>query len=83
MLCVPIRIESPHQRDYNENTQNAIINMEDQKDSPKLSPCASVLGVMINPQGLELPMSRIKFMVPKMFEPSMFYCKTEDIWPWA
>ena len=29
---------------------------------------------MINPQGLELPMSRTNSMVPKMFEPLRFDC---------
>ena len=59
MLCVLIRMAS---------------SIEDRKDFPKLSPFASWPGAMINPHWLELPMSRINFMVPKMFEPLRFYC---------
>ena len=39
------------------STLNIII--EDLKDIPKSSPFASLPGAMINPQWLELPMSRI------------------------
>ena len=39
--------------------------VENRKDFPKLSPFASWTGAMINPQWLELPMSRTNFHGPK------------------
>ena len=55
MLCVLIRIAS------------SIYNhcVETRKDFPKLSLFASCIGAMINPQWLELPMSRTNFLGPK------------------
>ena len=69
-------LESPHLGDSNEYTQHTIIVMEIKK-FPKLSLFAFWPGTMINPQCLELPMSRIIFMVPKGFEPSKFDCTSE------
>ena len=39
--------------------------VENRKDFPKLSLFASWTGAMINPQWLELPMSRMNFHGPK------------------
>ena len=48
------------------NTLNIpVFLIKDQKDIPKLSPFASWPGIMINPQWLELPMSRTYFHGPK------------------
>ena len=57
-------LESPPRGDSNKYTQHTII-VEDGKDFPKLSPFASWPGVMINPQWLELHMSRTNFHGPK------------------
>ena len=47
------------------STNNIPLLKEGQKDFPKLSPFASWHGAMINPQWLELPISRINFHGPK------------------
>ena len=57
-------LESPHRGDSNEYTQHTII-VQKIEDFPKLSLFASSTGVMINPQWLELPMSRTNFHGPK------------------
>ena len=54
-----------HRGDSNEYTQHIIIFIENQKDMTKLSPFASCPGTIINPQWLELPVSRIHFHGPK------------------
>ena len=53
-LELPLRVHST----YNHCVEN-------QKDSPKLSLLASWTGAMINPQWLELPMSKTNFHGPK------------------
>ena len=58
-------LESPHRSDSNEYTQHTNHCVENRKDFPKLSPFASSTGAMINPQWLELPMSRTNFHGPK------------------
>ena len=58
-------LESPHRGDSNEYTQHALYFMEAGKDIPKVSPFTSRSVVMINPQWLELPMSRTNFYGPK------------------
>ena len=65
-------LESSHRGDSNEYTHHYCV--ENRKGFPKLSLSASWPGAMINPQWLELPISRINFMVPKMFQPFRFYC---------
>ena len=57
-------LESPHRGDSNEYTQHTII-VKEIKKIPKLSLFASWPGTMINPQWLELPMSRTIFYGPK------------------
>ena len=57
-------LESPHRGDSNEYT---IYNhcVENRKDFPKLQLFASWIGAMINPQWLELPMSRTNLHGPE------------------
>ena len=50
-------LESPLRGDSKEYTRHTI-TVENRKDFPKLSLFASRTGAMINPQWLELPMSR-------------------------
>ena len=57
-------LESPHWGNSNEYTQHTI-TVENWKDFTKLSLFASWNGAMINPQWLELPMSRTNFHGPK------------------
>ena len=64
MLCLLIRIASSRRGDSNEYTQHTII-LKEIKTIPKLSLFASWPGTMINPQWLELPMSRTIFYGPK------------------
>ena len=63
-FIVNFSLESPHRGDSNEHsTYNHCV--ENRKDFPKLSLFASRTGAMINPQWLELPMSRTNFHDPK------------------
>ena len=73
IVCCVYSLESPHWGVSNEYTQHTII-VKEIKKAPKLSLFASWPGTMINPQWLELSMSRTFFMVPKMFEPLKFDC---------
>ena len=50
--------------------------VEDRKHFSELSPFASWSGAMIKSQWFELPISRTISMVPKMFEPLKFDCRT-------
>ena len=61
-VCCVYSLESPLRGDSNEYTQHTII--EDGNDIPKFSPYASWPGVLINPQWLELPISRTNFYGP-------------------
>ena len=63
MLSVLIRIASSRRFKWVHSTYNYFI--EDWKDIPELSPAASWPGAMINPQWLELPLSRTNFNSPK------------------
>ena len=63
MVCVLIRIASSKQFYWVHSTCHYCI--EDQNDFPKLTQFASWFGVMIDPQRLELPMSRLYFHGPK------------------
>ena len=56
------------------STPTYLYFIEDRKDIPKLSPFASWPGAMMNPQWLELPMSRKNSMVAKLFETLTFDC---------
>ena len=58
-------LESPHQGDSNEYTQHTIIVKKMKKKSPEVIAVCFLDGFMINPQWLELPMSRINFHGPK------------------
>ena len=62
-VCFVFSSELPHRGNYNEYTHHHFI--EDQKDTPKLSPFVSWPGTMINPLWLKLPMSRTNFHVSK------------------
>ena len=53
-----------HWDDSNEYTQHTIISKEDRQDIFKLFPFASWPGAKINPERLELPLSRTNFHVP-------------------
>ena len=53
-----------HRGDFNEYTQHTIV-VKEIKNIPKLSLFVSWPGTMINPQWLELPMSRTIFYGPK------------------
>ena len=64
-LYVMYSLESPHQGNSNEYTQHTIIVKEMKKKIPKLSLFASWSDTIINPQWLELPMSRKIFCGPK------------------
>ena len=64
IVCCVYSLESPHRGDSNEYTQHTI-TVENRKYFPKLSLFASWTGAMINPQWLELPMSRTNFHGPK------------------
>ena len=55
-------LESPHRGDSNEYTKHTIV-VKEIKKNPKLSLFASWPGTMINPQWLELPMSRTIFYI--------------------
>ena len=65
ILCYVYSLESPHQGDSNEYTQHTIIVEKIKKKYRKLSIFASRPGTMINPQWLELPMSRTIFCGPR------------------
>ena len=61
-------LELPHQSSSNEYTQHTIIVKKIKKKKkkiPELSPFSSWPSVMINPQLLELPISRTNFHGPK------------------
>ena len=58
IVCCVYSLESPDQGNSNEYTQHTII-VKKIKNNP------SWPGIMINPQWLELPMSRIIFCAPK------------------
>ena len=64
MVCCVYSLESPHRGDSNEYSQHTII-VNEIKKIPKVSLFASSPGSMINPQWLELPMSRTNFHGPK------------------
>ena len=49
--------------------------IEDQKDIPELYPFPSRPGVMINPQWLELPMSRTNLHSPKDVQVIKVHCQ--------
>ena len=57
--------ESPHRGDSHEYNQTYHDFIEDRKDTPKLFQFASFPGAMINPQWLELAMSRTNLYGPK------------------
>ena len=63
IVCCVYSLESPHRGDSNEYTQHTII-VKERKKNPKLLLFASYPGTMINPQWLELPMSRTIFYGP-------------------
>ena len=63
MLCVLTRIASSRRFYCVHSTYNHCV--ENRKDYPKLSLFASWSGDMINPQWLELPVSRTNFHGPK------------------
>ena len=65
IVCCVYSLELPHRGNSNEYTQHTIIVKEIKKKIPKLSLFASWPGTMINPQWLELPMSRTIFYGPK------------------
>ena len=64
IVCCGYSLESPLRGDSNEYTQHTIF-MKKIKKIPKLSLFASWPGIMINPQWLELPMSRTISYGPK------------------
>ena len=68
IVCCMDSLELPYRGNSNEYTQHTIIVNEIKKKKkkiPKLSLFASWPGTMINPQWLELPMSRTIFYGPK------------------
>ena len=65
IVCCVYSLESPLRGDSNAYTQHTIIMLKTEKNFPKLSLFASWTDVMINPQWLELPMSRTHFNGPK------------------
>ena len=78
-------LESPRRGDSNKYTQYTFNCIKDRKDFPKLSPFASWLGTMINPQWLELPMSRTIFHGPKdvwAIEVWLYYDETKHMAQW-
>ena len=69
-------LKSSHRGDFNDYTQHTITLQKVGKDIPKLSLFDSSTGFMINPQWLELPMSKINFHGPKdvrVFEINCLY----------
>ena len=64
MLCVLIRIASSRRFKWVHSIYNHCVE-NNKKKYPKLSLFASWTGAMINPQWLELPMSRTNFHGPK------------------
>ena len=77
IICCVYSLESPHQGNSNEYTQHTII-VKEIKNTPKLSLFASWPGTMINPQWIELSMSRTIFYGPKnvrAIEVCLYFCK--------
>ena len=64
IVCCVYSLELPHCGNSNKYTQHTII-VKKIKKIPKLSLFASWPGIMINPQWLELPMSRTISYGPK------------------
>ena len=75
MLCVFIRIASSKRFWWVHSTYHYL--KKDRNNIPKLFPFASRPGALINPQWLELPMSRTSSLVPQMFELLKFDCRLQ------
>ena len=65
VVCWLYSLESPHRGDSNEYTQHTIIIWKVKNISLNYSPFASWPSARINPQWLELPISRTNFHGPK------------------
>ena len=72
IVCCVYTLESPHRGNFNEYSQNTILMstrnillLKSREKKTKLSPFAYLPGVIINPQWLELPISRTNVHSPK------------------
>ena len=62
-----------HQGDSNDYIQHTVTFIEDRTYIPKSSPFASWLGAMINPQWLELPMSRTNVFITERYWRQLYF----------